>query len=496
MWISCMLIQQQDQKIVLAGNSATSIYDPYDYALLRLNVDGSIDSSFGVNGYVLDSVHLFPGHIYWVQTYSIAQQQNGKLVMAGTAGGWTGSQDPYPHVTWLTRYDENGNIDSSFGTNGVVMLYFDSIWPQSKPSVFTGTGGRIFLTALYTSNFPTSSPLSANRVICFDSTGRIDSTYGTYGAAYVSTDQLGYIYSSTLQADQKILLGGADTTQTAFSLIRYTASGFIDSAFGNNGVARISCDSDFGGFNYLYVQKDSSILATKYESALPASDGTTFKLSRFTSTGDIDNTFGQSGCAQAIVPSGVNVLSAGVSGASFVAEYSDGKILIAGTAINDTLLSSSGPVRTRVVFAFIRFLPNGIIDSTFGSAGVVISPPVPNPGPGFTTMSGFSLLSNGEFITADDIKQADKFLAYAPTPNGIKGMDVNSISIYPDPAGDHLYISGLPPSATLCIIDMTGRICYTPSSLREIDVSALPSGVYLLRIQDSSAYVVKKFVKE
>ena len=90
------------------------------------------------------------------------------------------------------------------------------------------------------------------------------------------------------------------------------------------------------------------------------------------------------------------------------------------------------------------------------------------------------------------------FWMYTPDslPTGIRSIEESSIRIYPDPVSDRLYITGLPESASLAINDMTGRICSTPSSGHEIDVSALLSGVYLLRIQDSGGFVVKKFVKE
>ena len=115
--------------------------------------------------------------------------------------------------------------------------------------------------------------------------------------------------------------------------------------------------------------------------------------------------------------------------------------------------------------------------------------------------AAFSIGNNGYAGTGDSTNVAlgtIDFWQYTPDslPSGVRAIDESSISIYPDPATDRLYISGLPESATHTISDMTGRICSTPSSGREVDVSTLPSGVYLLRIQDGSGFVVKKFVKD
>ena len=483
-WITCMLIQP-DNKIVLGGSQPNS--DLFDFALLRLNPDGSIDSSFGKNGYVFDK--RLASNIYsWGNVESIAQQ-NGKILLAGFLGSETTGLSGQPDFSTIRRYNSDGSIDSSFGTNGIIINYFGNTLPLCISNIMSGTNGRVFLVACNYNSYA----FNASRLICYDSTGHIDSTFGLNGGINIYGNQLGYIYSSALQADKKILVGGADSTGTEFSIIRYTASGLIDSTFGNDGIARINCDSDIGGFNYLYVQNDTEILATKYTGTQYAL-GTAFKLSRFTSRGTVDYSFGQSGCAQTFIPTDVQVATYIGGGASFVSEYPDGKILTAGAVAKDTLLFPGGPARHWTMLAFVRFLPNGIVDSTFGNAGVVFSPPVPYNS-FFPTISGLSLLNDGKFISVatDNVY---KFLAYAPTPNGIKGVDVSSINIYPDPATDHLYICGLPPSATLCISDMTGRIYSTPSSLREVDVSSLPSGVYLLRIQDSSGFVVKKFVKD
>jgi uncharacterized delta-60 repeat protein len=484
----CMLVQP-DQKIILAGNTN------FDYSLLRLNPDGFIDSSFGVNGYVFDPKEIYPRRTYWIQAYSLAQQSDGRVLLAGTAGGEDAFGGLVPLVTWLSRYNNNGTKDSSFGTNGIIINTFDSLWPTSTPNILVGPGGEIFLTALgsnYSYYYP--SWLGSNRVICYDSLGHIDSTYGVSGRIYLSKNQQGNLLSSTLQPDQKILLGGADTTGTIFSISRYTSSGIIDSSFGNNGIAQIVCDSDLGGFNYLYVQHDGSILATKYEQAIPASDHATFKLSRFTPSGSIDQNFGLSGCAQTIIPYGIPEIVLPIGSASFVAEYPDGKILVGGPARNDTLLSSSGPRISRPVFAFSRLLPDGTIDSSFGNFGVVISPPVSNPGIDALVLSGFVLLSDGKFLATGGGRQLDKFLAYAPN-TGIDGVLTNVLDIYPNPVNTTLHINSSFSDFSISISDITGRTLFK-SIDHEIDVSALPSGVYFLRIQNNHDCLIRKFVKD
>ena len=489
MFTTTMIIQE-DGKILMGGD----YYRNYDnLALTRLNPDGSLDSSFGKNGYVLPINQNFTDiHSFWAWICGLVQQKDGKIVAAGIAGNEDAFQDYYPTKTCLARYKINGSIDSSFGTNGFIADVFDSVWGAVSCNVMIDSSGRVFLTNLddgqisfVGNNYSNYRPYSAYRTYCYDTSGHLDTTFGIGGGIYITSDLVPFIFSSCIQPDQKILYCGADSTKSVFSLIRYNASGTLDSSFGINGVAGISCDpNELGAFNSICVQSDGKILVSKY---LFANDSGYFKVSRFTNTGNIDNTFGQSGCVEILTP--IPRIHNVNNDVSFVAQYPNGNILVGASAVSDTIFRSKG------FFAFARYLPDGIIDSTFGINGVLDDTIVYGYGGSYLpVIMGLSILSDNKFIASSG-NQANRYLEVAMNTS-IKTIDASSFSIYPDPAGDHLYISGLPPSATLCIIDMTGRICYTPSSLREIDVSALPSGVYLLRIQDSSAYVVKKFVKE
>ena len=106
--------------------------------------------------------------------------------------------------------------------------------------------------------------------------------------------------------------------------------------------------------------------------------------------------------------------------------------------------------------------------------------------------TGYVATVDGNIAVLDTSGQVSQVLTGM---SSIKGSDFNVV-IYPQPATDRLYITGLPALASLTIADVTGRIYSAPLSGHMIDVSALPKGVYILRIQDNSGAVVKRFIKD
>ena len=77
--------------------------DPQVFALVRYNLNGSLDTSFGGTGQV--STYLGTGA---VMAEDVAVQPDGKIVAVGFVGGQFA----------LVRYNANGTLDTSFGTNG------------------------------------------------------------------------------------------------------------------------------------------------------------------------------------------------------------------------------------------------------------------------------------------------------------------------------------------------------------------------------------------
>ncbi|MEN8156525.1 MAG: T9SS type A sorting domain-containing protein [Bacteroidota bacterium] len=72
--------------------------------------------------------------------------------------------------------------------------------------------------------------------------------------------------------------------------------------------------------------------------------------------------------------------------------------------------------------------------------------------------------------------------------------------VYPNPAGETLYMEGLPAASTrISVTDIAGRVCLTQmvsGPVGELDLSGIAPGIYALVIRDSDEPVVLKFIKE
>jgi uncharacterized delta-60 repeat protein len=106
---------QSDGKIVAAGFANGSI------AVVRYNVNGSLDSSFGGRGTGIVFTNISRGS--YDQGYSMVLQPDGKIVVAGTTipKNATNTLD-----LALVRYNADGTLDSSFGSGGKVIKHFSS----------------------------------------------------------------------------------------------------------------------------------------------------------------------------------------------------------------------------------------------------------------------------------------------------------------------------------------------------------------------------------
>ena len=129
-----------DGRLVVAGSSGSSI------ALVRYLENGSLDTTFGVNGKVLTTI---PGGSAEVRAMVV--QSDGSLVLAGSFDPTSGKED-----FLVARYTSAGVLDPSFGGDGLVTTDFGSTDDIGR-AVAIDSSGRIVVAGLAYASLATSN---------------------------------------------------------------------------------------------------------------------------------------------------------------------------------------------------------------------------------------------------------------------------------------------------------------------------------------------------
>jgi uncharacterized delta-60 repeat protein len=255
-WCNCVIIQSDDK--ILAGgamnNSANSDYN-YDFALVRYNSDGSLDTSFGMDGKVRTHIGLSNN-----MAHSMAIQQNGKIILAGEAN------DSIFSDFALTRYNPDGTLDTSFGKEGVVRTAL-SPWYDYARSVLVQSDEKILVAGSAQSDLSNTN----FALLRYFTDGTLDSTFGTNGTVITDVGN-DYGNSLTLQSDHKIVLAGSTAAGTIYdyATLRYNMDGSPDNSFGTNGLIRTSFgDGDSEGLAAAVRSNGEIIIAGIYNHGSP-----------------------------------------------------------------------------------------------------------------------------------------------------------------------------------------------------------------------------------
>jgi uncharacterized delta-60 repeat protein len=339
---------QPDGKLLIAGRAAEH---KGDLALVRLERDGAVDTSFGVAGKVMTDVAGGAD-----TAYAVAVQADGKIVVAGAAIV-TGTAPDFV----VARYLPTGALDTTFGaaaTPGLVTTAFGDDADTAYALVIQPDGKIVVGGESSQGTSKTGIDFALAR---YDANGALDATFGDVATpgkvvtAIASSSGRDSIYALALQevaGERRIVAAGGEGD---FVLARYTANGQLDVGFGAGGkIARVF-DSVIGAARAVQVAADGKLLVA----------GNThhdFALVRLGQSGQLDATFGGSAAGKVVTP----VSATNWDEAQGLALENDGKIVVAGWAYEGN--SSSGN------FALARYATDGALDATFGGTGTVVTP--------------------------------------------------------------------------------------------------------------------------
>jgi uncharacterized delta-60 repeat protein len=124
---------QPDGRLVVAGSAGGE--DGTDFALARYQVDGTLDSSFGEDGKV--TTEFLDSDV----AHAIAIQPDGRIVAAGRASARTTSAGGFA----LARYAADGSLDAAGDDDGRTITAFYDGEPSSATAMAVQPDGRIVL---------------------------------------------------------------------------------------------------------------------------------------------------------------------------------------------------------------------------------------------------------------------------------------------------------------------------------------------------------------
>jgi len=387
---------QSDGKTVAVGFARISGFEPQQFAVVRYNINGSLDSTFGNGGKALIDFGCTAS-----ATATIIIQPDGKILVGGTTCLGTGNSD-----FALARLNSNGSLDGTFGVTGLVTT--DLGGQDELNDLALQPDGKI----IGAGEMKTGAPLSSSfAVVRYDASGTPDPTFNGTGKVITSfgAGTAAAANGVLVQPDTNILVAGTATTVAGsnIAMARYDTNGLPDPAF--SGGTAVANFPSLGNEVALH-QGTTIVVAGKVDGF--------YGIARFNSDGSIDGSFGTGGRSNIGIDGEANDLAIQI----------DSKIVTAGFVSG---MSGSD-------FAVARFNNSGP-DSSFGTNGFTST--------SFTNQTdkafGVGIQANGRIVAAGFVGASGqtaasfgvaRYLALPPFP-----MGTDTIGLY-DPSVSQFYL--------------------------------------------------------
>lgn len=527
---------QNDGKIIAGGFGSNG--KDLDFALARYNTNGSLDKSFSGDGKLMTDSGIRSSTNY---IQSIAIQTDGKIIANGYG----------ERSASLVRYNSNGTVEHNYGSgtySNAIVIQKDGKFIRSTLnslvrfrnfSVDNNFSVRGSLTFPILNNTPFSSKAVALQkdekiivlgtadkscVLRYDTNGKLDSSFGTNGIAYInyksSTDMPNSI---CVQADDKILIGGSfqDTSAMAvntFSIARLSKDGGPDNSFNKGEVLHpVSEGTDIG--NAIAVQSDGKIIMA----GNAINDGLSFfRIVRLNGDGTIDKTFNNTGSTKTYVGGADAIITdIAIQGNNL---YAAGYALFPGSKgiIAKYLLCSTANLSPMKVISFEGHLQNDRTSlnwqvqyqkhlsyfSLEKSSDSVHFTFLENIAVNYINTSAYTTIDNNPFTGANfyrlKLKNIDSSYSYSKIVTVNFTNENRIFKLSPNPAKNKLIVttSGENENAILQIFDIFGRkfkevkVSINGNTIISVDVSALPDGIYNLKLIKKSVTNYTNFIKQ
>jgi len=355
--IATSVVIDQHNNIIVGG---FDFVNNSRYAFAKYFENGQLDTNFGQNGYVVTDLENDYG-IYSSQgiddiLYSSfkvnAIDNNNNIILSGYIGNYVN------YDIFVARYLPNGQIDTTFGTNGIVISDFSGNDSSQEFSVVVDKHNNIVVVG---SSYNQSDNIKYYALARYLPTGVLDVSFGNQGTI-VNTfsnenSSASMALSVVFDQNDNIVIAGIDDNSgdSYYALARYLPTGVLDTTFGNEGIVvnqYFSINSSLA--LSLAIDQSNNIVTAGYANGQ-------YVLARYLPTGSLDVSFGNEGTI-------VSTFSEDVyySQANAIVIDVEGNIIVGGFNVSPYNASFYS-------YVLVKYLPNGQMDASFGENGTVLT---------------------------------------------------------------------------------------------------------------------------
>jgi uncharacterized delta-60 repeat protein len=292
----------------------------------------------------------------------------------------------------VVRYNPDGTLDASFGSNGKVITGFSRGSNDTGEAMVLQADGKIVVAG---ETNPTKTTYEDLALVRYNANGTLDTSFGSGGK--VTTRFASPLHPSfdprnvnlaldpnTSPADPnsgKLVVVVQLQAQAGAVVVRYNTNGTLDTTFGTSHAGYVN----LGNLTYpaLAVQSDDRIVVAG--TIINVQDGQgDVGLDRLNADGTLDTSFGTGGIVVTSLPLGQY--------AQAVTSQPDGRIVVGGNQYNPFVAGSNA-------LMVARYNINGSLDASFGVNGFATAAPGTSSS-GSAYAEGLALEPDGRIIVA------------------------------------------------------------------------------------------------
>ncbi|MFP5317241.1 MAG: hypothetical protein ACLGI2_02985, partial [Acidimicrobiia bacterium] len=385
--VATALAVQPDGKVVVVGTADTR--GDADMAVLRFHPDGRLDSTFGAGGKVLVGA---PDSRQGAA--AVALQPDGKIVVAGSAEAWNGFQVLSRMA--VVRLDASGRPDPTFNGGELLVLGHRTAM-SSAAAVALQPDGKIVVAGSGSVHNDTTRRVSDVMVARVTATGAVDTGFGDNGV--VLTDMDGYenydgASAVALRPDGRIVAAGT-TSQASFSgappirhvLVQHLSTGALDPTFGNGGTI---VDGENGALADAALLPDGTLVGVGDRQFTAGVRSRSVAVTRYRPIGGVDPSFGTGGRTVTHAPPTARA----DSGTVFNGNSFGGAVAVDGRG--RLVVAGAAYGFTSMDLAVVRYNRAGALDTAFGRAGWMKT----DVGGDYDQLNAVGILPDGRIVTA------------------------------------------------------------------------------------------------